>query len=215
MILIAARALQPALRARVTGDAVLAFDDADVQQALAAILDHRPHAVVLERLFASTSRGTALIARLHADPRLASVEVHVVAHDSEYRRVQTRTAAPTARAPQSEAAPALDQGGTRRAERIAIAEMVQITIDGGEAVLVNLSPLGAQITSAEAVKPNQRVRISLADDADRIRLDARVVWASYELPHRQRATAQYRAGLEFISPDAARLAAFADRHARR
>jgi hypothetical protein len=57
---------------------VLAFPDKDVLDALATISTKRPSRVVLERQFASSSRGTALVNRIKADPALASVVVEVV-----------------------------------------------------------------------------------------------------------------------------------------
>ena len=55
------------------GDA-LAFSDADALKALEAITREKPKAVVLEQLFAATSRGAALIKRIKADPRSAAAK---------------------------------------------------------------------------------------------------------------------------------------------
>jgi hypothetical protein len=209
VILIAAPAHQPALRDRLGGDAVQAFDDADILAALQAIAERRPRIVVLERLFASTSRGIALVARVHDDPLLADVEVHVVAHDSDYRRVQTRKTGTV-----SPQAPSVDPHGTRRAARVRIGDAVAVSIDGGEARLIDLSVLGAQVTSSAVLKPSQRVRVNLDDDEGRMRIAGRIIWAAYELPQAGRSAAQYRAGLEFISPDALRLATYAARYAK-
>ena len=42
--------------------------------------------VALERLFAATPRGAALINRIKADPALGDTEIRVIAHDSDYSR---------------------------------------------------------------------------------------------------------------------------------
>src|SRR3954471_20697485 len=57
----------------------MAFADTDALRALEAITRHRPSLVVLESAFAATSRGTALVNRIKADPSLSACEVRVVA----------------------------------------------------------------------------------------------------------------------------------------
>jgi hypothetical protein len=69
--------------------------------------------------------------------------------------------------------------------------------------LVDLSTCGAQVVSGSPLRPNQRVRFGLPSDVA-IRAVATVVWASFELP-KGRPTPQYRAGLEFSSPNAGLL----------
>jgi len=70
-----------ALRKRVDGESeVLAFPDREVTKALEAITTRRAGVVVLERLFAATSRGAALINRIKADPDLTFAEIRIVAH---------------------------------------------------------------------------------------------------------------------------------------
>ena len=66
---------------------MITFSDADALRALDVITKRRPGLVVLERLFAATPRGTALINRIKADPTLEQAEIRVLSHDSEYARV--------------------------------------------------------------------------------------------------------------------------------
>jgi hypothetical protein len=54
--------------------------------------------MALERLFAMTARGAALINRVKADPSLQDVEIRVLAHDSDYTRVVPRARAAAAAA---------------------------------------------------------------------------------------------------------------------
>ena len=68
-LVIAAENLMPALRERVKVEGEIAtFSDTEPIQALQAIMDDRPALVVLERLFAATPRGAALINRIKSDP---------------------------------------------------------------------------------------------------------------------------------------------------
>jgi hypothetical protein len=186
-----------------------AFTDAEALRALDAISRTRPELVVLDRLFAATSRGAALINRIKADPSLGACEIRVVSHDSDYSRVSPRRPAEGAPAPAAVAvaeapAPAppapLDQRGTRRAPRFKMRETIEVTVDGNPAVLVDVSVIGAQVVSQSILKPNQRVRMSLPQTPRPIRFSAGVAWAAFEMPKGKPAP-HYRAGVEFFDAD--------------
>ena len=66
---------------------VLTFTDTDALAALAVITQHKPSLVVLDRLFAVTPRGAALVHRIRTDPALVTSEIRILAHDGEYARV--------------------------------------------------------------------------------------------------------------------------------
>src|SRR5262249_5431650 len=86
-LVIAAHNLMPALRDRVEVDGeVLTYPDTEPIQALETIMEQRPSLVVLERLFAATPRGAALINRIKSDPQLSHVEVRVMSHTGDYSR---------------------------------------------------------------------------------------------------------------------------------
>ncbi len=200
----------PALKARATVDGAgdnefLTFADADALHALEAITKRRPAVVALERLFAATPRGAALINRVKADPSLRGSEIRVVSHDSDYVRVSPRMSRPEAPPP----AP-LDQRGTRRAPRVRMSRRADATVDGHQASLVDLSTVGAQVVSPGMLKPNQRVQVVLADDSGLVRFSADVAWASYEIP--PKGGPRYRAGIAFIDADAAAVDAYGLRH---
>src|SRR5262245_36756572 len=80
----------PALKERTASDGseLLAFPDSDALRALAVITRRRPAIVALDRAFAASPRGAALINRIKADPSLIESEIRVVSHDSSsYARV--------------------------------------------------------------------------------------------------------------------------------
>jgi hypothetical protein len=169
--------------------------------------------VALERVFAATTRGAALINRIKADPKLSACEIRIVAHDSAYSRVaggapaaSTDGAAIAVAAPAPASAP-LDFHGTRRAPRVSIVDGVEVMIDGNVATLVNLSVVGAQVVSSTVLKPNQRIRMSMADDKKPIRFNAGVAWASFELA---KTGPRYRAGIEFFDAEADAVQKFCD-----
>src|SRR5688500_1087647 len=71
---------------------LVTFSDTEPIQALQAILEQRPRLIVLERLFAATPRGAALINRIKTDPQLAQSEVRVMSHTGDYMRQVARPA---------------------------------------------------------------------------------------------------------------------------
>jgi hypothetical protein len=208
-VLIAPAEHLPALK-QVTQDVgeVLAFTDTEALRALDAITRQRPAVIALERMFASTSRGAALINRIKADPALSACEIRIVAHDTVPAPVApARPASVTAVAVEERPAPPLDQRGTRRAARVRMTDGVEISVDGSSARLIDLSIVGAQVVSPVILKPNQRVRVSLPVVARPIRMSAAVAWAFFEMPKGTPAP-QYRAGIEFFDADAAAVQKF-------
>ena len=227
-VLIAAPDLLPALKARLAEASreLLAFTDAEALRALEVITTRRPQVVLLERKFGSSPRGTALINRIKADPSLIDTTIRIVTPDGQETTLDTPSA-PAARkakaAPDVKAAahavpvpaeaspaPALDYRGTRRAPRFRLAVPKDVLVDGSRGTLIDLSTLGAQLITSVVLKPNQKVRVSLADEDRPIRCSATVVWASFEIP--KGSTPQYRAGIDFIEPDKGALDAFIRRH---
>jgi hypothetical protein len=222
-VLIAAPDLLPLLKQRVgeAGTELISFGDGDVIRALEVITERKPQVVALERLFAATPRGAALINRLKADPALVDAEIRVVSHDSDYTRVSPRRppAEPAEQRPARETPPPaaaakppqpLDQRGTRRAARFKVGKQAGVLVDGTAATIVDLSKVGAQVVTPAIVKPNQRVRLALTDDTGAIRFNAMVAWAKFEIP--PKSSPQYRAGLNFLDANAAAVEAFCQRH---
>ena len=129
-VLVAAPELIPALRERLgaSDDEVLTFADSETFMALKAIISQRPGLVALERLFAASPRGAALIARIKADPSLDFAQIRILSHDSKYSRVSPRVPRPGGtRAP---AEPAHFDAGTRRAPRFRMREGVELIVAG-------------------------------------------------------------------------------------
>ena len=214
----------PSLRDRLASEGeVLTFADTEPIPALQAILDQRPRLIVLERLFAATPRGAALINRIKTDPHLAHAEVRVMSHTGDYVRqvVKPTVVQPAAATVASAAASApprpleeaprpLDWHGTRQAPRFRVRPGVEIQLDGNAASVVDISLAGAQVLSATSLRPNQRVRVSIAGDEFVMRFRGTIAWAKFELP---KATAgpRYRAGVEFMDADALALNDFCAR----
>ncbi len=231
-ICIAASNLMPSLRDRVASEGdVLTFADTEPIPALQAILEQRPRLIVLERLFAATPRGAALINRIKTDPQLGHAEVRVMSHTGDYVRqvvkpsVTLPAAAPAAVAHPKHsshaAAPApaaaveeprpLDWHGTRRAPRHRVRDGVEIQLDGTAATVVDVSIVGAQVLSPTILRPNQKVRVSMAGDEATLRFRGAIAWAKFELP-KPPGSPRYRAGVEFVDADAAAVDDFCARN---
>jgi len=224
-VIIAASDVMGALRESVQAGAdALGFADSEPLQALQAITAHRPALVVLERLFAATPRGAALINRIKADPSLSQLEVRVVSHTGDYVRTDSRPAAPaaeeepeaeqTSEAPEvalEEAPRPLDWHGTRRAPRHRLRQGLEIHLDGNPSPVVDMSTLGAQALSPKSLRPDQKIRVTIPSDPDTGRFRASVAWARFELA-RPPASPHYRVGLEFIDADTAWLDAFCQKN---
>jgi hypothetical protein len=192
-VLIASPEFLPALQERKELGEIVAFADTDALKALDLITRQKPNLVVLESDFAATSRGTALINRIKADPSLTGCEIRIVSHVNG----QGDTA-PVDAAPQVVVAAPLDQTGTRRAPRFGIVDGVEVQVDGKPAALVNLSIVGAQVVSPTILKPNQRVRFIIPDKPKPVRIGSVIAWAAFELP---KGGPRYRAGVEFLDAD--------------
>ena len=231
--MIAAPNLLPSLTARLRDEGeLITFTDAEPIQALQLILETRPGLIVLERLFAATPRGAALINRIKNDPNLAGSEVRVMSHTGDYAR-QVSTPAPqpavvsgasaegnavrsavTSAAPQvvpEEAPRPLDWHGTRRAQRHRVQGGVEIQLDGNPASVVDMSTYGAQVVSSTILRPNQKVRVTIPLPETTARCRATIAWARFELPN-PTAPPVYRAGVEFIDADSQTVDRFTQRH---
>jgi hypothetical protein len=216
----------PALRERLSEEEeVLTFADTEPIQALQAILEHQPELIVLERLFAATPRGAALINRIKTDSQLSHSEVRVMSHTGDYMRqvVRPQVAATSggdgrSGGSQGDAAVAtadpvrpLDWHGTRRAQRIRVRAGVEIQLDGNPAAVVDLSTVGAQVLSSTILRPNQKVRVSVPNDDIVLRFRGAVAWAKFELPKPSDAPV-YRAGVEFLDADPESIDDFTDKN---
>ena len=227
VVVVAAANLMPSLSERLADEGeLLTFADTEPIQALQAILQNRPELIVLERLFAATPRGAALINRIKTDPQLANTEVRVMSHTGDYVRQVSRPSPVEAVTPAAVLAGAalgtpappalgeprqLDWHGTRRAPRVRLRTGVEIQLDGNPASVVDLSLCGAQVLSSTILRPNQKVRVSIPNDDFVMRFRGAVAWAKFELPQPS-SPPRYRAGVEFIDADAAAVEAFGERH---
>ena len=87
----------------------------------------------------------------------------------------------------------------------------EVQVDGTLAALVDLSVIGAQVVSPNVLRPSQRLRVTLADEAAIVRFAGSVAWSSFEM---RKGTPRYRGGIEFRDADAAAVQEFLKRHGK-
>jgi hypothetical protein len=204
-VLIAAPDRLVTLTAREDLSNALVFHDSDVLTAFETIARQRPRLVALERVFAETPRGVALINRIRTDPTLKACVVRIVSLTQE----ESGDASPAE--PATSAPATLDVWGTRSVARFDMRLGVPVTLDGNPVTLLNLSIAGAQVLAAATLRPHQRVRLALLDEMHPMRLSASVKWAIYEMP---KDGPRFRAGLAFLNPDPIAVTRFIDAHRR-
>ena len=203
----------PGLKERLDpGAQVKTFTDAEALEALDHIISAKPALVAMQEEFADSSRGQALINRIKDDGALRNSEVRVMARDAAQNRVAVKRGSHGGAAlAVDEPKPALDQKGTRRAQRVRMRDGVEIAVDGSPAALIDLSTVGAQVLSPTVLKPNQRVRVVMGDGKTAVKCAGAIAWASFEMP--KGLATRYRAGIDFgANADAAALDGFAKRN---
>jgi hypothetical protein len=107
--------------------------------------------------------------------------------------------------------PAAVHDTPRRASRQAFDKEIQIQIDGGATLLVDLSMTGAQVISPTALKPNRMVKVSLPMGDSAVACRGKIVWARLEPPSAGRALC-YRAGVLFTTVDESAIQSFITHH---
>jgi hypothetical protein len=174
------------------------FRDSEALRALDAIFLKPPHLVAIDPVFAATSRGATLIARLRAEASLAEADVRLLLVDDQPARlaqVLEDSSGPFEEAVATHSRP-LDWCGTRRAARFPILPQARAAVNGQPSQVVNLSASGVQVISPGRLRPTQNFKLTLLDDERELRLQAVVAWSTFQSAGSEPA---YRAGAEFTS----------------
>jgi hypothetical protein len=183
---------------------VLYFTGGNLASALESIRAHEPRTIAIESQFADSAEGRAFVTRLRALSLTAS-EIQVLG----------RTNGSWATSPLSADVPlptGLPAGlNTRRAQRFAVVNPAPAVIDGTATNLIDISVLGAQVISEPALRPQQKIKVTLVEDDAVVRLAAHIAWSVYERP-KSSPTPHYRAGMEFDDAAQQKLADYCRRH---
>jgi hypothetical protein len=191
---------------------------------------HHPKVIVVEATFAETPPGQEFLERVE---RLAikGSTIQLVSRTQgrwattpyvgQLAAAQSQTVAAVAAAVSTGRPVAMDRlaslatqakgANTRRASRFRILESLDAVVENGQATVVNISILGAQVVSQPALKPTQKVKIVLPDVNEMLHLSAHVAWATFEQPQ-PGAAPHYRAGMEFTDAAQEILEDYCRRH---
>ena len=100
---------------------------------------------------------------------------------------------------------------SRQAPRLKLSDEVQLLIDGVSSILVDVSPLGAQVLSPTTLRPNRVVRLLLPNGGGSLTCTARIVWAQLESPN-SNTPVRYRSGIMFVDIQPTAIESFISRH---
>jgi len=194
---------------------VLYFSDSNLISALESIRAHKPRIIAVESTFAQTGEGRAFVDRLRPSS-IPGCELHLISMMHGQWTMTLATSASVAATPVADAsvtvASPVAAVNTRRVPRFAVVDVRAAVVDGKQTNLVDMSVLGAQVVSQPALKPNQRLKISLPDEGDEIlELTGCVAWAMFERPDFA-TPPRYRAGMEFTDAAAQMLEKYCRRH---
>jgi hypothetical protein len=204
-VIVIARAEQVAgLRKRFAADwTVRLFSDAEALKALAAVLGQAPRILALDRTFAATARGAALVRQVKSEQHESATEIRVLAEDQDHQPLILSTRIASAESVMRASHP-LDYCGTRRALRFDVVHDVQLAVNGERGRLVNLSFAGAQLMLPVRIRPEEALRLTLTEAAaeDGTRVRGVVAWCTVEPTG---PVMIYRAGVSFTDADTRRL----------
>lgn len=187
------------------------FRDADALWAFHTIATRCPTAIVLDPLFAGTSRGATLIAQVRADARLAGAEIRILIADDPAQIAALQDPAASVETVIASMSRLLDWCGTRRALRFPIEAEAPASLDGVPTQLVNLSITGVQLLSIGRLRPAQGFRLTLVDDDLELRLQAIVAWCTLQ---GSTSAPSYRAGAAFLDSNQRAIEAFCRRYGK-
>jgi hypothetical protein len=193
-------------RLLIEGSTVEVYAD-DSLKVMDFILERPPKTLAVHQTFAASSRGATLVARLKSESTLSGVEVRVLIEDEDRFPLLLSEMNFSPEKALHEASRPLDRAGTRQAARYAMHRRA-IFVNGQEGHLIDLSISGAQVEAPSRLKPAQVVRMILPDASGELRSQGTVAW-SIAVP--AGGTIQYRAGIEFINPNAVGLSTFCAR----
>jgi len=175
---------------------IMPFTSGSLVSAMESIRAYRPQVVAIEALFAESPAGAAFADRIEAMGIGTAVRL-VARHQGRWvltlRNPQPATPPPTIVTPPTLVALPVN---TRRAPRFRVRSPLEAVVEGGRATLINLSVYGAQLVSLPPLRPNQKIKVGLADTHDMLNLLAQVAWSMYERPG-SAPEPYYRVGLEF------------------
>lgn len=197
MLLIGSETLLAAWAAHAgAASQVMAVAETAPEAVIDAVSDPEVGTVVIEQAIATTASGFALMDRLLGDRLLRGTEVRLMTPDHALELASSHPGDLPSHEWLSTLSDPLPPRPERRAARLPAAKDEQAYIDGQAVTLIDLSTVGAQVRSANVLRPKQRIRMVLSPARGSVKTVAVVMWSQFEIA----GTRGYRAGLAFTIP---------------
>lgn len=186
--------------------------------AMESIQLNHPKLVAVDAVFAETPQGQTFLERIEKlTIRDSAIRLVVRSNGGWTTAPRTGTIGSDVAVKSSVVVPQLtivapNATNTRRAHRFPLLDPLKAVVEGGHATVVNLSVLGAQVTSGPTLRPTQTIKIALPDSDDTLHLIGQVAWSRLEQSEQQRSEAYYRAGIEFTGAAKETLEEYCRRH---
>jgi hypothetical protein len=183
------------MRQHFEGDpSVVVFDASDTVPPVGAVAAKAQTLLIIGPVFADIPAGLEFLDRFREVN--ATAEIRILVDDPNGLPTLLRQAIthPAHLGLRAASQPLMRIPG-RRAARVQMPASTEMLVNGVPVVLVDLSPLGAQVISSHVLKPGEHVHVRISGTP---RVTATVVWSVFELSREGRHD-QYRAGLEFTS----------------
>src|SRR5262245_7531074 len=165
---------------------VMPFASSALASALASIQAYRPRTVAIDAIFAESPNGATFITQIEPFMGTGTSILLLIEQDGRWSgvprgsaraRIQAPRPAVAAPEPRIEkpslqavaavsataAAAQSEIASTRRAPRFLVRAPIDVTVESGEASLVDMSVLGAQIVSVPVLRPKQKIKVGLTD----------------------------------------------------
>ena len=172
------------------------FASSSLGSALEAIQTHGPRAVAIDSGIVQTQQGSGFVKRVE-NLALPNCPIRlIIQRNGAWKTVDREpppvpdTAATTGPQHTSRDA-AAPPTNTRRAPRFPMLDAIDASVEGGQATIINISVLGAQLVSVPVLRPGQTVKIALPDANELLRVTANVAWSTFQ--QTAQGTAVYRA----------------------
>lgn len=183
---------------------VVQFTNFNLSSALEAIKSDEPKIVAIDALMVQTQQGQGFIKRVESLAKAGCAIRLIVRGTRAWTTTEHDVQPPTEEAPAGRVLAASGRSAvvavatgtnTRRAPRFPMVDTLNAGVEGGQASLVNISVLGAQVVSLPVLRPGQTVKIALPDKNEMLRLTAHVAWSMFQ--QTKQGTVEYRAGVAF------------------
>lgn len=187
---------------------VLRFSSSNLASVLESIRANQPRLVAIDAVFADTAAGQAFVDRVE-QLQIPASEIQLVARlNGAWATKPLPQAGPSQRMVDVKATGL----NTRRAPRFIVLDPLHAVVEStGKAGLIDMSVMGAQVVSEPVLRPNQKLKVSLPDTDEPLRVTAHVAWSLFEKPSHA-PQAYYRAGMEFTDAAKQALEDYCRRH---